>query len=249
MSPRGRGVRLLEDFRVRQRLLRPSAAAAGSIVGLAVPAAVIAGANGAISGWRRIYDWSCVPGLMAFVLDSTWALFTTDGRACSPTASHCRAAGLPDTSPELSERQNRHVHRRGFMPRKGFAITLGNVIGGAGDVDRPHRRRLVTDHEDVHCWQARWLGPLFPLLYVGWMVVAGAIGMIVWATVRRSDPFTKVVESSAYYLNPLEWWAYSRDDHWPPGGKVAGMGWSRPCCRPLREVRDHADVPTTPVSR
>jgi hypothetical protein len=48
----------------------------------------------------------------------------------------------------------------------------------------------------------------------------------------------KVVETYAYYLNPLEWWAYSRDDHWPPSGKVAGIGWKRPAVRPLHSVRD-----------
>ncbi len=69
------------------------------------------------------------------------------------------------------------------------------------------------------------------------MVLAGAAGMVIWAVRRRDERFTKVVESTAYYLNPLEWWAYSRDDHWPPSGKVADLGWKRPCCRPLAVVR------------
>ena len=47
-------------------------------------------------------------------------------------------------------------------------------------------------------------------------------------TRHRDQPIGKVVETYAYYLNPLEWWAYSRDDHWPPGGKIAGIGWKRP---------------------
>ena len=219
----------------------------GGVFGLAVPAAVIAGANGAISGWRRTYNWSCAPGPVAFVLDSTWSLLmTAAGLFANGVAAVQRDAGYVA---ELSERQNRHVYRRGFMPRQGFAITLGNVIGGAGDIDRPRRRRLITDHEDVHCWQARWLGPLFPVVYVGWTVLAGAAGMAIWLVRRRSEPFVKVVESSAYYLNPLEWWAYSRDDHWPPSGKVAGFGWMRPCCRPLAEVRGRADVAAKPERR
>ena len=139
--------------------------------------------------------------------------------------------------PELSYRQNRHVYRRGFMPRKGFAITLGHVIGGAADVESERRRRLITDHEDVHCWQARWFGPLFPVLYGGWMIVGGGVGMVVWLVARRNDRFTEVVESSAYFLNPFEWWAYSRDGYWPPKGKVEGFGWKRPCCRPLAVAR------------
>ena len=231
------GVRLLEAF-ATAGLASIVGGAVGSLVGLTVPAAVIAGANGAVSGLRGVYDWRRLTGAVAFVLDSTWSLpMTGAGLFANAVAAIQRDAGY---TPELSERQNRHVHRRGFMPRRGFAITLGNVIGGAGDVDRPRRRRLITDHEDVHCWQARWLGPFFPLLYVGWMVLGGAAGMAVWLVSQRSEPFTRVVESSAYYLNPLEWWAYSRDDHWPPAGKVAGLGWKRPVCRPFADLRSES---------
>lgn len=237
MTSRPRGIRLIEAV-ATAGLAAVFGAATGSLVGLGIPAAVIAGANGAVSGWRGIYDWQRAPGLIAFVLDSTWSLpMTSAGLFANGVAAVQRDAGYV---PELSERQNRHVHRRGFMPRKGFAITLGNVIGGAGDIERARRRRLITDHEDVHCWQARWFGPLFPVLYVGWTVLAGAAGMLVWLVRRRDEPLTKVVESSAYYLNPLEWWAYSRDDHWPPAGKLADLGWKRPCCRPLAVVRSES---------
>lgn len=210
--------------------------AAGSVIGLGVAAGAVAAANGAVSGWRGVYQWRQRSGVVAFVLDSTWSLtMTAAALFANGVAAVQRDSGYV---PELSYRQNRHVHRRGFMPRSGFATTLGNVIGGAGNVDVARRRRLITDHEDVHCWQARWMGPLFPLVYGVWTILGGAVGMVIWATRRRQDPFTKVVESSAYYLNPLEWWAYSRDDHWPPSGKVAGLGWGRPCCRPLAAVRD-----------
>jgi hypothetical protein len=186
------------------------------VFSLAVPAAVVAGTNGAISGWRQTYDWSRGPGVVAFTLDSTWSLvMTAAGLFANGVAMVQRNAGFV---PELSVRQNRHVYRRGFMPRKGFATTLGNVIGGAGDIELPRRRRLITDHEDVHCWQARWMGPLYPAVYVGWTVLAGAAGMVI----------------------PIEWWAYSRDDHWPPSGKVAGFGWKGPCCRPLAAVRSES---------
>ena len=91
------------------------------------------------------------------------------------------------------------------------------------------RQRLVTDHEDVHVWQGRWFGPLYPLLYGGWMVAGGRrrrrrLGRRAGATSRSA----KVVETCAYYLNPFEWWAYSRDGHWPPAHKVAGLGWRTP---------------------
>ena len=32
-------------------------AAAGWPIGLAVPVGIVAGLNGAVGGWRRVYDW------------------------------------------------------------------------------------------------------------------------------------------------------------------------------------------------
>jgi hypothetical protein len=207
-------------------------AAVGGPLGLAVPLGVVGAANGVISGWRRIYDWSCSNGFVAFTLDSTWAMpMTAAGLFTHGVAAFSKKSGF-DLS--LSTRQNRHVYRRGFMPRRGFAITVGNVISGAGDTSLTRRQRLVTDHENIHVWQARWFGPLYPILYGGWMLVGGAVGMVVWLVRRRSDRFTKVVESCAYYINPFEWWAYSRADHWPPSGKVPGLGWRHPAVSPLR---------------
>lgn len=209
------------------------AGAAGSVVGVTVPAAVIGGLNGAISGWRQTYDWKSFDGLVAFTLDSTWGLPMTGAGIVAQSVGLL----LPSSGyvPELSERHNRHVYRRGFRVRKGFAVTLGNVISQAGDIERARRARLVTDHEDVHVWQARWFGPGYPVLYVGWMALGGAFGAIRWATDRRKrgDRLFATIESAAYYLNPFEWWAYSRDNYWPPSEKVPNFGWSQPCCPPL----------------
>ena len=213
------------------------AGAVGSVVGVGIPAAVVAGLNGAISGYRGIYGWSRFNGLIAFTLDSTWALpMTSAGLFANTIGLHKKGSGYV---PELSERRNRHVYRRGFMPRKGFATTLGNVIGGAGDVEQPRRAKLVTDHEDVHVWQARWFGPFYPVLYVGWMALGGVVGAARWLVDRRrqGDSLFDTVESAAYFLNPFEWWAYSRDGYWPPKGKVVGFGWQQPCCRPLTEAK------------
>jgi hypothetical protein len=211
------------------------AGAVGSIVGLGVPAALAGAANGAVSGWRGVYEWASPRGALAFALDSTWALATTT----AGLGAHAIAAvrGDPGYSPALSRRANRHVYARGFQPRRGFAITVGNVVNGAGDVDRPRRAKLVTDHEDVHVWQARLLGPAYPVLYVAWMVGGGLAGAALWAIARRDQPFGKVVESCAYYLNPFEWWAYSRDGHWPPTGKVDDLGWKRPVVRSFASFR------------
>ena len=213
------------------------AAAVGAPFGLAVPAAVIGATNGAVSGWRKIYDWSCSNGLVAFTLDSTWGLPMTAAGLFANTVGMV----MPNSGyvAEISERNNRHVYRRGFMPRKGFAITLGNVISGADDVERPRRARLVTDHEDVHVWQARWFGPFFPVFYVGWMVTAAGWGALAWVLKYRKHghKLFATVESAAYFLNPFEWWAYSRDDYWPPSGKISDFGWRGPCCHPLTVVK------------
>jgi hypothetical protein len=211
------------------------AAAAGSLVGIAAPAAVIGALNGAISGWRGIYDRTSVKGVVAFALDSTWALPTTGAGLIAQALGAVR--GAPGYSSELSRRQNRHVYARGFQPRQAFAVTLGNVISGAGDLTRPRRIKLVTDHEDVHVWQARAFGPAYPVLYVGWMVGGGVAGAALWAISRRDEPFGRVVESCAYYLNPFEWWAYSRDDHWPPSGKIDQLGWKKPAARSFVSFR------------
>lgn len=212
-------------------------AAAGSLVGLAVPVAAVAGLNGVVSGWRGIYRWRSANGPIAFVLDSTWAAATTAAGLVAHLGGVVR--GNAGYVAELSERQNRHVYARGLQFRRGFAITFGNVVSGAGDV-RGHagRVRLVTDHEDVHVWQSRWFGPAFPVTYGGWMLGGALAGVPVWFLRHRDQRCAKVVESCAYYLNPFEWWAYSRGGRWPPTGLVAGLGWRRAVVRSFASFRD-----------
>jgi hypothetical protein len=218
--------------------------AVGSRVrGLGVPLAIVAGANGAISGWRRTYDWRSPQGAVAFVLDSTWAGATTAaGVVANAVGLVQRDSGY---SAALSERKNRHVYARGLQLRKGFATTFGNVVAGAGDLSSPRRAKLVTDHENVHAWQARWFGPAYPALYGGWLAGGAAAGVAVWATVRRDQRLFKVVESCAYYLNPFEWWAYSRDDRWPPHGMADRLGWQKPAVRPFAARPATAASPTS----
>jgi hypothetical protein len=211
-------------------------AALGGAVGsrfkrLRLPLALVAGANGAISGWRGTYDWKSPKGVTAFVLDSTWAGATTAaGVVANAVGMVQRDSGY---SAALSERQNRHVYGRGLQLRRGFATTFGNVVAGAGDVSKPRRAKLVTDHENVHAWQARWFGPAYPAFYAGWLAGGGAAGVAVWAAFRREERLVRIVESCAYYLNPFEWWAYSRHGHWPPSGIVDRLGWKQPAVQPF----------------
>lgn len=203
--------------------------------GLGVAMAVVAGLNGAISGYRRIYPWRLTAGLIGFVLDSTWAIIPTAGGLLA----HLGAAvkGDPGYDASLSTRRNRHVYRRGVSLKPGYALTVGNVVGGAGNLDSARRRRLITDHEYVHVWQARWFGPFYLVLYALWAGLGALAGVVLWLVRGRKQALGTMVESVAYYLNPFEWWAYSRDNLWPPPGKVPDLGYSKAAIRPLAQVR------------
>ena len=198
----------------------------GRSFGLGRPLAGIAALNGAISGWRQIYDWRSGPGRVAFVLDSTWALATTTGSLVSHVIALVR--GRPGYDASLSVRQNRHVYQRGFQPRRRFVVTVGNVISGAGDTSEQRRRHLVQRHEDSHVWQSRIIGPGFPVLYGTWMGVGAVVGALLWALRLRDRRFSSVVETYAYYLNPFEWWAYSREGNWPPAPCEVDLAWKQP---------------------
>ncbi|MFM7684801.1 MAG: hypothetical protein ACKPDI_02620 [Actinomycetota bacterium] len=198
---------------------------------LGVVMAVVGGLNGVVSGRRRIYRWDSLRGWVAFVLDSTWATLPV----AVGLLAHLAGKGYVA---EMSEGRGHHVYRAGFTLKPGFALTVGNVIAGAGDVERARRARLIHDHEAVHVWQARWFGPLYLPLYGLWSGLGAVTGLLVWL-VRllrgRRQPVSAVVESCSYYLNPFEWWAYSRDDHWPPQALV--VGWKRPAVESFQSRR------------
>lgn len=228
--------------RITETILTTAAGAAlgWSVGGLLHPVvgavmAAIAGLNGVISGWRQIYAWRSLDGVIAFVLDSTWATLSIGVGLLTHVAG--RLKGALGYEPSLSRRQNRHVYRDGFSLQPGFALTVGNVISGAGDVDGARRCKLITDHEAVHVWQARWFGPLYLPLYGLWSLIGVVGGLIVWLRGGRKAKLGKAIETCSYYLNPYEWWAYSRDDLWPPSGKLKGVGWNKAAARPLAEVR------------
>ncbi|HEX5616628.1 MAG TPA: hypothetical protein VFZ83_15865, partial [Acidimicrobiia bacterium] len=186
--------------------------------GAAPVGAIAGGLNGAISGARATYDWRRVGGVGAFVVDSTWSLVNTTAALALHGASALR--GDPGYVDDLSRRRNRHVYARGFTLRRGFALSMGNVVTGAGEVDvsttRGRRRRQLVDrHEGLHVTQARALGPLFPVLYGGWMLGGAVYGTALWVR-HRDQPWFRLVEGAAYYRNPFEVAAYRRDGAWPP---------------------------------
>jgi hypothetical protein len=202
----------------------------GRTIGLGWPLGAVAALNGAVGAAADIYDWRSPPGWVAFTLDSTWALPTTAAGLVLHAVSHLGRD--PGWVASLSTRANRHVYARGFVLRRGFAFCLGNIITGAcagGDIDdgsasSRRRRLLVERHEDRHVWQARWFGPLYPVLYGGWMLFGSLAGVVIWAT-RRPAPLGRCVETLAYYDNPFEYLAYQNDRNWPPRGAVASLAW------------------------
>lgn len=201
----------------------------GRMVGATALGALVGGANGWLTARRRIYDWSSTRGRLAFVLDSTWALASTAAGLVLVLVSYVRErlGGAPvGYEPTLSERANRMVHRGGFVLRRGFALTIGNVIDGAAGADgrlTERRRKLVIRHEDVHVWQARLLGPIYPIAYGAWFIGGSVIAALRSARSDRST--SELVDAYAYYRNPFEWHAYSRDDNWPPAGVDPGLVW------------------------
>ena len=198
--------------------------------GLVAAGAVVGGLNGLVSGVAGIYEWRVVRGWLCFVLDSTWGL---PGVAAGVLL---HAANVLHPNPSylagMSRRANRHVYEGGYSARPGFALALGNVVSGAGgsvglrgDSERVVRRRkLVEVHESAHLFQNRLLGPLYTLGYLAWMTAAGGVGLFV-SLARDRKHLWSVVETFAYYDNPFEYWAYRKDDYWPPVGAHPRYVW------------------------
>ena len=227
----------------------------GSLWGSPRLGAVFGGVHGWLAGRRRIYEWRHRRGVGAFLLDHTWALPTTIGGTVAMLASELRRriTGVdPGFDESLSRRRDRFVFGRGFVLRRGFALTVGTVITGAADAHgeiTERRRRLIDDHEDVHVWQARLLGPVYPALYASWFVF-GALYALARRLVRRpSASLGDDIDIFAYYRNPFEWHAYTCDHNWPPAGVDRGSVWKKEF--PVKEwvpraLRESAGNPTEP---
>ncbi|MDH5373974.1 MAG: hypothetical protein OEX97_13605, partial [Acidimicrobiia bacterium] len=91
-------------------------AALGWLVGLplgwAVPAAIVACVNGAVSGWRGIYPWRTTAGWIGFLLDSTWGLVGTTGSILFHVVQIVMPSGKYRS--DLSRRRGRHVYAGGY---------------------------------------------------------------------------------------------------------------------------------------
>ncbi len=95
----------------------------GAPLGVGVPFAVIGAANGVLTGWRRVYDWNCSTGVVAFTLDSTWAVPMTAAGLASQVLGVLR--GRPGYDASLSRRSNRQVFRRASCRVEGSRSRSG----------------------------------------------------------------------------------------------------------------------------
>ena len=110
------------------------------------------------------------------------------------------------------------------------------VVIGRAHVESSTKAATPFDDRQSYTRRQPQTVPLAPATIAAGMPMPN--GMPTSAPTSAPDaPIGKVVETYAYYLNPLEWWAYSRDDHWPPSGKIAGIGWKRPAVRPFTLTR------------
>lgn len=199
------------------------AAPLGPVV--ALPATVVAGTNGALSGARGTYRWSSGRGLFAFVLDSTWGLV---GTALGLALHAANLAGASSRyRPDLSARRDRHVYEGGVRLKRAFALTLGNVISNAGCDGREINELFIDRHEDLHVWQARLFGPVFQLTYAAWGALGALAAVAVWLA-RRDESLWSLVETACYYDNPFEYWAYRNDGNWPPRLANRHLAWRGP---------------------
>lgn len=188
---------------------------------------IAGGLNGLLSGAREVYDWGRPRGWSAFLLDSTWGLFGTALGLAVHGVNLVSSRAVYRR--EFSRRRNRHVYEHGFRLKRGYLVTLGNVIGnaaGTGDriEDRPERIRVIDKHEDLHVWQSRIFGVAMQAIYALWAVGGTLVGVAYWV-LHRDRGLGAVVMTTAYYDNPFEYCAYRNDGRWPPPGAHPGLHW------------------------
>jgi RHS repeat-associated protein len=172
-------------------------------------AGAMGGVNGLFAGTRQIYDdiqfGGSLEGIASLVSDSTWGLL---GTTLANAMNIYNLIAAPSSyRSDLSKGQNRQVYDRGFCFDRGFAFTQGNTIsnlsGGKPQGGDPGR---LLHHESTHIFQSRVFGPLFQLSYIAWLVVGGAVGLILAPIVKEDAG--DAMRDVGYFDNPWEAWAY-----------------------------------------
>ncbi|MDX2161978.1 MAG: hypothetical protein SF162_11685 [bacterium] len=185
-------------------------------------ATLIGAFTGAVGGIWATYRWDRL-GIVAFLLDVTWAL---NGSYLSALLhlvdfSWADKADAPASGTNLGDRRrNNHRYRKGFAFKPNFALTLGNTMSNCIAGRDPSVGLWV--HENTHVWQNRAFGPLFTLSYLAWLIVTTVLfgawaGLVAYGGARRRRDGTayplmeRIVNGATdvgYLSNPWEAWAY-----------------------------------------
>jgi hypothetical protein len=184
--------------------------------GLLWIALVIGGLVGLNDGLWAIQRWLGF-GILTFLLDVTWGLAGSTNGALLHVIN-IGWGGHGDGAAE--NRQSAHRYSSGFRLKSGFAFTQGAVMsnmGGHGPNSPLH------NHEFIHVWQNRILGPFFWFSYMGWMAVLFLPALIAGLIAKSVG---NTILYWCYYNDPWEVMAYTIAN---PSSRT-GPGWQ---CWPL----------------
>jgi hypothetical protein len=185
---------------------------------------------GCFDGYRQIHSWIGA-GVPRFLSDVTWGLalsfngllihFVNLPRLFQVDGSTGLRRAVHDDDP----RAGNHRYSRGFALVPTYAFSQGSVISNLAGVAAPGTPGFnqIYAHEKTHVLQNRIFGPLFMVSYVVWLVVFGAIGLLVSlvAPTRKLSGGVELENAFAFWWgyknNPWEVWAY----RWNPDGRMA----------------------------
>jgi hypothetical protein len=156
-------------------------------------------------------------GPIEFLLDVTWGL----GGSTNGVLLHLINAVLT-THAEGETRTGSHRYIKGFRLKKDFAFTQGAVMSDMGGWTPGSD---LFDHESIHVWQNRLLGPFFWFSYAAWMLLA-LIPSLIAGIIGKN--VSDAVQWWTYFNNPWEVMAYKVAN---PSGRT-GWGMARWLCWP-----------------
>jgi hypothetical protein len=174
-------------------------------------ALAVGGLVGVMDGLWATHRWLGL-GIFGFGLDVTWGL----GGSTNGVLLHLINTFITTHADGPAEiRQEVHRYIQGFYLKVDFAFTQGAVMS---DMNGWTPGSDLFEHESLHVWQNRILGPLYWFSYAAWMLVtlipsliAGLIGGAVG----------DAVQWWTYYNNPWEVMAYGIAN---PAGRT---GWGK----------------------
>lgn len=166
----------------------------------------IGGLVGLNDGLWAIQRWLGL-GVVTFLLDVTWGLAGSTNGALL----HLINIGWGDHADgEPENRQSAHRYKSGFCLKPNFAFTQGAVMSRMRHTNSGDHApgSDLHNHEFIHVWQNRILGPFFWFSYMGWMAVL-ALPALVAGLISTGRQVGQALERWCYYNDPWEVMAYS----------------------------------------